>query len=187
MMAPTGVQMIWGVPWSSWVLSVSAAVVAVGVLVGLVVALRGQSAARRWRVDQARAAQAQLFADVVARWDDPDMLRVQRSLAGMDPAHFFAHYMQLDEKNGMKIYRLERMASFFEDLGTLERLEGLDIEWIDQALGSSVVGYWKMWQLVAADQRGRVGPTGVSSSTVYGNWQRLSDAIEARRATGPHS
>ena len=98
--------MIWGVPWSSWVLSVSAAVVAVGVLVGLVVALRGQSAARRWRVDQARAAQAQLFADVVARWDDPDMLRVQRSLAGMDPAHFFAHYMQLDEKNGMKIYRL---------------------------------------------------------------------------------
>ena len=179
--------MVWGVPWSSWLLAVGVAVLALAALVGAVVALRALSFTRRAGAAGLRARQAQLFAEMVARWDDPDMLAVQRSLAGMDPARFFAHYMQLDERNGMKIYRLERMASFFEDLGTLERLEGLDIEWIDQALGSSVVGYWKMWQLVAADQRGRVGPTGVSSSTVYGNWQRLSDAIEARRSTGPHS
>ena len=125
--------MVWGVPWSSWLLAVGVAVLALAALVGVVVALRSLSFTRRAGAAGLRARQAQLFAEMVARWDDPDMLAVQRSLAGMDPARFFAHYMQLDERNGMKIYRLERMASFFEDLGTLERLEGLDIEWIDQA------------------------------------------------------
>jgi hypothetical protein len=185
MVVQVGVQTIWGVPWSSWLLSVSAALLAIGVLGGVVVgaaaAGRARSEARRAQRAQKRADQARLFASIVARWDDPELLRVQRSLAGMDPARFFVYYMQLDDQNHKRLYQLERLASFFEDLGTLERLQGLDIEWIDEALGSSVVGYWKMWQLVAVDQRARPGPTGVMSPDVCGNWQRLSDRIEARR------
>jgi hypothetical protein len=35
----------------------------------------------------------------------------------------------------------------------LVRLKILSLEWVDETMGASVVGYWRLWHLVAEDAR----------------------------------
>jgi len=99
----------------------------------------------------------------------------------MDAATFQAHYRSLWENNKLHALETQRLANFFEDLGVLESLRSLDIQWIEESLGSVVMAFWKTWELAAIEDRNKEKVRRADAQLIYENWEALAFKIEERR------
>ncbi len=78
--------------------------------------------------------------------------------------------------NSTHYYDLERFSNYFEHLGTLHKLGALEIKWIDEMLGSSVVDFWEIWKPSVAEERRPNKPK------LYENWELIAQKIKRRRS-----
>jgi hypothetical protein len=176
-----GVQLWWGVEWSSALLAMATGVLAVG----LVITLAGIFSARGSVIEAAKARNAQVYSEICRRWDSEELLRVRAKIDLMTPDAFMVYYRSLrDSKQFLLLlqsFNLKRLANFFEDLGVLESRGSLDIQWIEDSLGSVVTSYWEKWELAAIEERRMEKPARPDASLIWENWEALSRKIEERR------
>jgi hypothetical protein len=171
----------WGVEWSSALLAIATGVLAVGV----VLTLAGLLSARGSVIEEAKARNTQVYAEISRRWDSKELLNVRAKIDLMDPQAFMDCYRSLRNSNEvsglLQSFKLKRLANFFEDLGVLESRGSLDIRWIEESLGSVVTNYWMKWELAAVEERIAEKATRPDASLIWENWEALSRKIEQHR------
>jgi hypothetical protein len=79
-----------------------------------------------------------------------------------------------ERDNTEDFYCLERFANYFGQLGTLHKLGVLELEWIDEMLGSAVTDYWELWRPSVMKDRPRL-------PKLYENWELIALKIRQRR------
>jgi hypothetical protein len=157
---------------AGWTQSVTAIATAVGAL-GLGAAAAGVFFASRSLRENALSRHAQIALDLGKRWDDDPLASVRQLLVKsdvFDADSLYEFVKNQADLNSNDYWKLERFANFFEGLAVLWRLEILSIEWIDQTLGESVMGYWQMWTVQAASERS-------TYPRAYENWRDLAAAL----------
>jgi hypothetical protein len=166
------VQMWWGVTWAEWLLSVSTAVLALGV----VAALYGIFSSRRAIREDAQARNTSVFLEIGRKWDDPDVMQVRADTYNMDAAAFHTYFQSLAP---LETIKTRKIANYFEDLAVLESLGSLDIQWIEESIGTTIETYWSLWELVTVQERQTDGRA--DAALIYENWEALAKRIAERR------
>jgi hypothetical protein len=126
--------------------------------------------------ENSKGRHAQLAVDFGRRWDSDGLATVRVKVFYWTPEHVRQYYEAKDESYDSEIAQVDTLPSFFEDLGVLVKLGILSLEWVDETLGSSVIGFWTKWHLVAAD--GRTDP---ANRKLYLNWETLARRLYERR------
>jgi hypothetical protein len=163
-----GVQMWWGVDWAAWLLSVSTAVLAVGIIG----ALYGIFSSRKALREDARARNTSVFLEIGRRWDDPDVMHIRAATYDMEAGLFYAYFHDLERLEQIKA---RKIANFFEDLAVLESLGSLDMQWIEESMGTTIATYWKLWELVTLEERQTEARA--DAALLYENWENLAKKV----------
>jgi hypothetical protein len=159
-----------GPNWAEIVTAVATAVAAFGLIfagVGAILAWRGLA-------ENSKARHAQISLELGKRWDCEATSKIIKLTRDWTPLHLDLYIRAKLESDGDEYYELERFSNFFEDVGVLYRLRILDLEWIDQTLGSTVIEYWKLWRMNVLADRPR-------HPTLYKNWQTLAEQLISLR------
>jgi hypothetical protein len=156
--------------WAEQLTAWSTCVLAAGVVLAVVAAWLSRRAIR----EAVNSRHAQIALDVTNRWNDDTMREVKRSLIGISKEDLLGRIAKGQVDNSDDFYELERFANYFENLGTLFKLGALEIEWIEEMLGSSVINYWDLWEPSVLRDR-PVWPK------LYENWQAMANELRRRR------
>jgi hypothetical protein len=167
-----------GVNWASALLALATSALAIFALLAVI----GYVASWRSLRETAKARQTTVFVEIARRWEDREMLEIRASIYPLkSAAEFQAHYQDLKANNPYEWLKLKRLANFFEDLGVFESLQSIDMQWIEESLGSMVYTYWKLWELAVTEDRESDKTARPDSALLYENWQALALEIEKRR------
>jgi hypothetical protein len=129
--------------WAEQVTAIATAIGCIGLTSTLVLAI---IAGRQVREAQ-RGRHAQLAADFIRRWDEPDLVETRRLVAEYDDGEALAAaYAEFTATNSMSAYVLARELDFYEQLGALDRVGAFDHELIELLIGSSIVQRWELWR-----------------------------------------
>jgi hypothetical protein len=159
--------------WAEVVTAIGTAVVALGVIAATV----GAFMAKRAVDEDSKGRHAQIAMDLGRRWDSPETASIKQLTKKWDPLELRLYWEIKNHSNSDEYYELERFANFFEELGVLNKLKILKLDWIDETLGSAVLDYWEMWRsAIKLEQK--------TWPKAYENWTSLAQKIEARRS-GP--
>ena len=153
-----------GPTWTSIVTAVGTSVTGLGVFIAIY-SIR----------DGARTRDAATAAFISARWDSPE-LRSARRLASEFPSREALReaYFEARKWRTLDFYAFLTELDFFEDLGTLGRLGGVSLEWIELRMRSSVLNRWDLWHVAIEAMRN-------TQPTAYENFGRLYDTLIMRR------
>lgn len=161
--------------WTQTVTAVGTGVVA---LVGFLAVL-GYAISWRSVLEGAKARQTQVYKDIALRWDDDDLIAIRATVGDMTPIEFHTYYRGLEADNSdLEVLKIDRLANYFEDLGVLESLKSIDIQWIEESLSGAICNYWGIWELVTVEDRGGNLATPTDQ---YQNWESLTRKIQVRR------
>lgn len=127
--------------------------------------------------ENSKGRHAQLAVDFGKRWDSDGLAAVRVTVFGWTADHVKLYYEAKSDSYDLEIAKIDTLPSFFEDLGVLVKLGILSLEWVDETLGSSVIGYWTQWHLVGDD--GRLNP---ANRQLYRNWENLARRLFNRRS-----
>ncbi len=164
-----GVQIWWGVSWADWLIAFGTCVAALG----FVAAAIGTFLAWRGLKENSKGRHAQIAIDLGRRWDAKKMAAVRQVTAKFSASDLLSYYKVVVTLEDGKLYaQVEAFANFFEDLGVLNKLNILSTEWINETLGSAVLGYWAIWSLVAIEAR-----RDPANAKLYENWEILAEKI----------
>jgi|SRR5689334_17493867 hypothetical protein len=129
--------------WAEQVTAIATAIGSIGLLSTLGLAI---FAGRQVREAQ-QARHAQIAADFLRRWDEPDMVEARRLVAQFatkeELATAFREYIAT---NSLSAYVLYRELDYFEQLGALESVGAFHFELITILLGRRLLERWEMWK-----------------------------------------
>jgi len=90
--------------------------------------------------------QAQMAADLVRRWSEPELVETRRLVAQFKSAdelrRAFEGYVA---RNDVEAYVLYRELDYFEQLAALELRGAVDFEFIRLLLGQRLIDRWDLW------------------------------------------
>jgi hypothetical protein len=154
--------------WAAGITAVATAITAVGVIfAGLAAAWAGRQVREAERTRHATAA-----IEVASRWEgEPLVTSRRRALTYPTKEALRDGYLQAKRDRTDEYFILQRLPDFFEDLGVMERMGGLGLEWIRLTLGSAIRDYWRAWQPVVKAVRDAGQPT------MGENFERLADRL----------
>ncbi len=159
-----------GPNWAEQVTAVGTAIIALSI-VGTAV---GAFLARRQLVEAKKLRHISLAIDLARRWDDDALISVRRSLKDVSAERFKEIYQASYRQNTAYHYQLLKLGNFFEDYASLEEIDCLDLSYIADTLGNSVVHYWQMWKPAVYDDRDRW-------DGLYVKWEGMADKITDQR------
>jgi hypothetical protein len=129
--------------WAEQVTAIATAIGCIGLTSTLVLAV---VAGRQVREAQ-RGRFAQLAADFIRRWNEPDLVETRRLVASFDDGEALARgFHDLMETNSASAYVLLRELDFYEQLGALDHVGAFDHELIQLLIGQSAIERWELWQ-----------------------------------------
>ena len=129
--------------WAEQVTAIATAVGCIGLSSTLVLVIL---AGRQLREAQ-RGRHAQMAADFIRRWDEPDLVEARRLVADYeDGAQLAAAYAEFVATNSRSAYVLQRELDFCEQLGALDHVGAFDHELIELLIGTSLVQRWERWR-----------------------------------------
>ncbi len=123
--------------WQDTAIAIGTSVTTLGVIAAAV----GAFLAWRGIREDAKGRHAQIAVDFGRRWDSEETAIVKTIVKELDATDLALYWRAKRDSGRDEYYQLERFANYFEDLGVLNRLNILDIEWVKECLGSSVLGY----------------------------------------------
>jgi hypothetical protein len=129
--------------WAEQVTAIATAVGAIGLLGTIVLAVVAGRQVREVR----HSRQAQIAADFLRRWDEPDLVETRRLVARFETKEAlcaaFQHYMA---DNSIEAFVFYRELDYFEQLGALERLGAIHFDLVELLLGQRLLDRWEMWK-----------------------------------------
>src|SRR5690242_1812401 len=129
--------------WAEQVTAIFTAIGSLGLLSTLGLAV---FAGRQVREAQ-QARHAQLAADFLRRWDEPDLVETRRLVAQFKTKEALADaFREYIETNAASAYVLYRELDYFEQLGALEQVGAFHFDLIMLLLGRRLVERWDMWK-----------------------------------------
>ena len=129
--------------WAEQVTAIATAIGCIGLTSTLVLVVL---AGRQVREAQ-RGRHAQMAADFIRRWDEPDLVEARRLVAEYeDGGQLAAAYAEFVATNSRSAYVLQRELDFYEQLGALDHVGAFDHELIELLIGSSLVQRWERWR-----------------------------------------
>jgi hypothetical protein len=142
--------------------------------IGVGAAFIGTLLARKSIKETVNSRHAQIALEMTGRWDG-DIRSIKQSVASISSEQLAKRVAKGERRNSNDFYDLERFANYFEQLGTLYKLGVLELSWIDELLGSSVMEYWDLWSPSVLVDRPR-------HPKLYENWELIAGQIHQRRA-----
>ena len=127
-----------------------------------------------------RSRHADLAVDVSERWDHEYLVTVRALLTDLTPEELRTLYLDLYKSRDPEVYILQREPNFFEDLGVLQKLRCISLEWIDETLGGLTVERWRLWSPTIETLRS--GISGPEWPRAYSNFERLARKLKKRRS-----
>lgn len=152
--------------WSTFALAVIAVLALFGALIGAWFA-------RRSIKEGITSRHAQIALEVTQRWDQ-DIRSVKRAVAKVPREKLPKRVLRGAKRKSREFYEFERLANYFEQLGTLYKLGALELDWINEMLGSSVMDYWELWRPIVLVDRPKL-------PKLYENWELLAGDIQRHR------
>jgi len=129
--------------WAEQVTAIATAVGTIGLLSTLGLAIF----AGRQVQEAQHARHAQLAADFLRRWDEPDLVETRRLVARYPDGEALAvAFGEFLATNSASAYVLLRELDFFEQLGALEQVGAFDFELIRVLLGPRLVARYDLWR-----------------------------------------
>jgi hypothetical protein len=155
--------------WAEQVTAIATAIGCIGLTSTLGLAILAGKQVR----EAQRGRHAQLAADFIRRWDEPDLVETRRLVAqyanGEDLAAAFAELMATNSRDA---YILLREPDFYEQLGALDSVGAFDFELIRALIGNSLIQRWELWR-PAVEAMGR---------DAYPMFRALADKLRAASA-----
>ena len=157
--------------WAEKMTAISTAVGSVGLLSTLGLAI---FAGRQVKEAQ-QARHAQLAADFLRRWDEPDLVETRRLIAQFTTTEeLTAAFQEYIRTNSVSAYVLYRELDYFEQLGALESVGAFHLGLIELLLGTRLLERYDMWK-PSIDAMG--------GETVYPMFTALAAKLRRRLAT----
>jgi hypothetical protein len=156
--------------WTAGITAVATAITAVGVIfAGLAAVWAGRQVREAERTRHAATA-----IELASRWEgEPLVTARQHALKYPTKEALRDGYLQAKRDRTDEFHILQRLLDFFEDLGVMERMGGLGLEWIRLTLGTAIRDYWRSWQPTVQAVRD-------SGHTTMGeNFERLAHRLAA--------
>ena len=129
--------------WAEQVTAIATAIGCIGLTSTLVLVIL---AGRQVREAQ-RGRHAQMAADFIRRWDEPDLVEARQLVAEYaGGAELAAAYAEFVATNSRSAYVLQRELDFYEQLGALDHVGAFDHDLIVLLIGNSLVQRWERWR-----------------------------------------
>jgi hypothetical protein len=154
--------------WAAGITAVATAITAVGVIfAGLAAVWAGRQVREAERTRHATTA-----IELASRWEGEPLVASRKlALTYRTKEALRDGYLQAKQDRSDAYFILQRLPDFFEDLGVMERMGGLGLEWIRLTLGSAVQDYWRAWQPIVQAVRDAGQPT------MGENFERLAQRL----------
>ncbi len=129
--------------WAEQVTAISTAVGSVGLLSTL-----GLAIFAGLQVKEAQQARhAQIAADFLRRWDEPDLVETRRLVAQFGTTEeLTSAFQEYIRTNSVSAYVLYRELDYFEQLGALESVGAFHFGLIEPLLGTRLLERYEMWK-----------------------------------------
>jgi hypothetical protein len=129
--------------WAEQVTAIFTAIGSIGLLSTL-----GLAIFAGLQVKEAQQARhAQIAADFLRRWDEPELVETRRLVAQFDTnEELAAAFQDYVRANSESAYVLFRELDYFEQLGALEQVGAFRFELIQLLLGRRLVERWELWK-----------------------------------------
>lgn len=147
---------------------------------GVIVAWVHLGTAAKAQQQQADAVSAQHLLNVVSKWGDKRLEEARKSVNSIgDKDKLCRKLKKLSGRAATeKYYNLLRVSDFFEELGfQVSEFDFITVETANEILGSSVIGYWELYEPFVKWARDHY-----KEETVYEFFQELTEnVIEERK------
>jgi hypothetical protein len=129
--------------WAEQVTAIATAVGAVGLLSAIGAVVFAARQAREARISR----QVEVGVEFIRRWNEGPLVETRRLVAQYKTAEALRDaMMRFITENSVDAYVLYRELDYFEQLGALEKLGGLDFELVRLLLGPRLIERWELWQ-----------------------------------------
>lgn len=114
-------------------------------------------------------------AEFLRRWHG-DALCKARQLANRQPTYAALEkaYLEARDARSDDFFVYESELAFFEELGVLYKHDGIELSWIRDSLGSTVIWRWEVWELTILGRRAEF-----DSNSFYSNFEDLVKTLKA--------
>jgi hypothetical protein len=156
--------------WTAGITAVATAITAVGVIfAGLAAIWAGRQVREAERTRHATTA-----IELASRWEGEPLVTARQHVGNYPTKEALRDaYLQAKQDHDDEFYILQKLLDFFEDLGVMERMGGLGLEWIRLTLGTAICDYWTSWQPTVQEVRDR------GHTTMGENFERLAHRLAA--------
>ncbi len=142
---------------------------------GIVIAAVGAFWAAKQVKESERTRHASMAMEVSSRWSSNELIRARRVLRRhARRGEILTEYIKARDRYSPDYYEIQRLLTFFEDLGALESEGGLSLVWIDKTLRTPVLSYYEAFKPTIDELRLR-------QKTAYWWFEELARKLQAFR------
>jgi hypothetical protein len=151
-----------GTDWPAWITAIGTLVIASGVFIA---ARQVNEAKRATNIDSAVRFSSRWEADELAD------ARIEIDKSNTKEELQQAFFAAMDNRKPERHLFLREL-SFFDDLGAMEKLGGVSLQWIEATMKDMVLERWALWEPTIIELRSRQ-PQVRGDQPTYGNFERI--------------
>jgi hypothetical protein len=158
-----------GPVWPGIVTAVATGVIAIGVGLALFQLMEVK-----------RSRRTETAARMSSRWEMPDYVEARIQIDSYADNLALREALLESIKNRTRDrHLLLRELSFFEELGAMEKMGAINLQWIEETMKDLVLARWDLWEATVVALRA----DSPKDQSIYGNFQLLVDKLQGKRLT----